>query len=253
DDLESVARELAQTKLDLQMARLDRGGADESRAQAEELRDEVRRLKVDRQRLEDSLSQIQQEKKSSLQRLESELAELKLKGLRELKDQRHEDEQKLALWKSQITEQLTKKVRRLNEQKSKSWITRPLSKDMIFEWETDLGLIFRQAILNETAPAREETGTGITKVTGVTQATAVTQGVAKSKRKKANVDLHRWALVGTALLVFAALVTILSSYLNIGHRQIASQPPAPAATPAPQTQSPALNAPPARKTRGSQR
>ncbi len=151
-DVEKMGRELAELKLQLQMARLDKGAGEDLRKETDVLRAEVNKLSMEKKKLKDSFNQVDVDKKNYRKQLENELAELKLKSLRELKEQREEDQRKLAEWKRAAVKHLGADVHVLNAQKVKAWITRPLSKDMMLEWEADLNEIFRKQLLGEQEP-----------------------------------------------------------------------------------------------------
>jgi len=146
---ERTARELAELKLQLQMARLEKDSGEDLRKELAAAQEEVARLTAEKQKLKESFNHFEGDKKNFKKQLENEVAELKLKALRELKEQHQEDVRKFETWKNDAVAALTAGLRALSDQKVKSWNTRPLSKDMIFEWEGDLNHLFRRVLLNE--------------------------------------------------------------------------------------------------------
>lgn len=146
---EQISRELADLKLQLQMARLDKNSGDELRKELNGAREELARLTAENQRLKESFRHVDGDKKNFKKQMENEVADLKLRALRDLKEQREEDAKRFEHWKSEALTRLTSGIRSLSDLRVKTWATRPLSKDMIFEWEGDLNALFRKVMVVE--------------------------------------------------------------------------------------------------------
>lgn len=222
DELEKVSRELADLKLQLQMAKLEKDTNEELRKEVLTMKNEIDRLGSEKQKLAESFNMVDSDKKTYKRKFENEVADLKLKALREMKEMREEDQRKFENWKAEIVTKLAGEIRTLSDQKVKSWVTRPLSKDMIFEWEADLNQMFRKVLLTEKAgeapPVRRGSVTNIPipkdTVTAVDENTvnrAPKEGHKSSgKRTKARpAAVEPWARYTMGGLVFAAALIAL--------------------------------------------
>lgn len=183
NDLETVSRELADLKLQLQMAKLEKDTGEELRKEVSNMKNEIERLGTEKQKLADSFQMVDSDKKTYKKKFENEVADLKLKALRELKEQREEDQRKFEHWKSDLVAKLSGEVRTLSDQKVKTWATRPISKDMIFEWEADLNQMFRRAVLNDNAGASPVRRGSVTNV-------PIPQPIPKPEKKEEVTGVH---------------------------------------------------------------
>jgi hypothetical protein len=146
EEIEGMRREIADLKLRLQTGKGGDGSSEASR-QLSLAREELRKLNDLCRKLTDTIARLEHEKQLCRQDLEQEIADLKLKALRELKEQRENELRKFEIWKGEAVLALNESVRRLTQFKAKSWTTRPPSREMIFEWEADLNQILRRVIL----------------------------------------------------------------------------------------------------------
>lgn len=85
EDAQKVGRELADLRLQLQMARLEKNSADELTQQLDNLRDEVTRVHHQKEMWDDSLRQMENEKQKIREEVEQELTQFKTNALIELK------------------------------------------------------------------------------------------------------------------------------------------------------------------------
>lgn len=159
EELAKLSKEVAELKLSLQMGRLDKNAEDALHRQSQQLREEIRQLTQEKDQLAASIRRNEQDLEKRRANFEKELAELREAMVAENK---RFDEEKTAkinqseTWKADAVTELTHKVKELSAKKAKAWITRPISQDMIFEWEADLNILFRRIILNEDIPDAPE-------------------------------------------------------------------------------------------------
>ncbi len=139
-------REIADLKLQLQMARLERGSGDDLRSELAKAKEEIAHLKAEREKLKESFAHFDGDKKAYRTQLENEVAELKLRSLRELKDQRDEDQRKFENWKSETASHLTNATKSLVEQRAKLWNQRPFTREMVSELSTETSSLIRKAL-----------------------------------------------------------------------------------------------------------
>ena len=159
EELAKLSREVAELKLSLQMGRLDKNAEDALHRQAQQLREEIRGLNQEKDQLASSIRRNEQDLEKRRANFDKELAELRESMVAESKRQDEEKTAKIShsdSWKSEAVAELTRKVKELSAKKAKAWVTRPISQDMIFEWEADLNLLFRRIILDEDIPDAPE-------------------------------------------------------------------------------------------------
>lgn len=156
DELAKLRRELAEIKLQLQMGRLDKESEDEAHRQLSRIRSEIQELRDQKIRLERTLRQMESNRQTQLGALEKELAERKEAALTQLKNLMDHEMSKLAEWKVKVMADIRVDVQALSQSKSRSWVTRPLSKDMILEWEADIQAVIRKAMLGEVVGGEAE-------------------------------------------------------------------------------------------------
>jgi hypothetical protein len=252
EEYERMHRELADLKLQMQMARLEKSSDEDLRKELAAAKEEIARLKNEREKLKESFNHFDGDKKSFKAQLENEVAELKLKSLRELKEQREADTRKFEKWKSETAANLASAARTLADQKAKTWNQRPFSKELAHEWDTEISAIFRRVILSESkkreenAPPPVQTASNVKVPIGLppketTQTNAHKSSPAphaeRRKRPRQSNDgpWQRIAVGGFILALFMAVAWYASIYLKRdGARTMASQmvetapPPPPA-------------------------
>ncbi|MGE3680696.1 MAG: FHA domain-containing protein [Bdellovibrionales bacterium] len=144
EELAAVSRELAELKLQLQMGRMEKETDDQSQ--------QIKELRADNEKLVEHVHQLEREKSSHRKVLETEIAELKLKALRDLKDLKDEEARKFATWKVNLVSDLTRNLRDLSLRKGKAWDGRAVDRDLMMEWEAEMNHFFRRWILDEHEP-----------------------------------------------------------------------------------------------------
>jgi pSer/pThr/pTyr-binding forkhead associated (FHA) protein len=149
EDLARMRRELAELKLQLQMGRLDKDAEDEAHRQLSLMRAEINNLTEQKTRLERSMQKMDQLRQSQLSAVDNEINERKTSAMNQLKNLMDHEMSKLAEWKMQVMTELRRDIHVLSQTKAKAWVTRPLSTDMILEWEADLQALLRRLILGE--------------------------------------------------------------------------------------------------------
>lgn len=238
EEFERMHRELADLKLQMQMARLEKDTSVDLRKELAAVKEEVARLKAEREKLKESFNHFDGDKKNFKMQLENEVAELKLKALRELKEQREEDSRKFEKWKSEAAGQLTTASRGLAEQKGKAWGQRPFSKDMLLEFDSELASIVRRVILKETSAPSSALPKNTEASSTSTPKPPPPPIIERRKRPRASNDgpWQRIAVGGFVLALFMAVAFYASAYLKRdGARTMASQietaPPPPVAAP----------------------
>jgi hypothetical protein len=245
EEYERMHRELADLKLQMQMARLEKSSDEDLRKELAAAKEEIARLKAEKEKLKESFNHFDGDKKTFKAQLENEVAELKLKSLRELKEQREEDTRKFEKWKSEAAANLASASRTLADQKAKTWNQRPFSKELAHEWDSEISAIFKRVILNN-APPPVQTASNLKVPIGlppkeITQTNAQKAAHAphpeRRKRPRQSNDgpWQRIAVGGFILALFMAVAWYASIYLKRdGARTMASQmvetapPPPPA-------------------------
>lgn len=254
-DVDKMNRELADLKLQLQMAKLDRETIDDLKKETQSLKEELQKALEDKKKYKESAQNADGDKKNYRKQFETELNELKLKALREQKDQREEDQRKFEQWKQEAVGRLAAAVNELGHSKERAWITRPLSRDMMLEWAGDTNDLFREHLLGEkplpkvpeATMARHETAANKVPshtATGVRPAPKATR---QSRRKKQESVFSRFAIFGViGLVVLAAGFFLFKPKRRLleGSRASASQSAPAEAPPAEQLQAPQPPQPP---------
>ncbi len=133
-EADALSRELAELRLHLQMASLEKNSNHELTQQLQNLKEEIKSSQEQKQKWSEGLRIAELEKQQLRKTLEAE---------------RSNDMQKLQVWKKNSVGELAKQVRVLSAGQVKRWATRPLSQDMIFEWEGELTSIFRRVLLGD--------------------------------------------------------------------------------------------------------
>lgn len=250
EELAKVSRELAELKLQLQMGRLEKSSTEELRKEINGLREELRQLGEQRDKTADAIKRLDNERHKKISAVEAEIVDMKLKAERDIRDMRDSQGRKLGHWKVDAVAELNRRVHAINKQKQKSWATRPLSQDMIFEWESEMNLMFRRVLLEELAhgdSAPENTHTAISKpdvaeppalvvAKSTTSASAAntsasTSATSTSARRKSKVRItadpfaNRTVMIGAAIVCLLALGWLVKPYIGRSAvRNIASQP-----------------------------
>lgn len=219
-ELEKISRDLADLKLQLQMAKLDKLSGDEFRKQVDGYQEEIARLKGEKQSLQHSVQQVDQEKRDYKRQLDEEVAELKLKNLREMKDQRDKDRAAFEDWKKEAYQSMAKALRDLIEVKARS--SRQFSRDMILEWIEDFEHCAKRILVRPPVPSEESLSTK-------SAAHSTKAGERRSKRRhrsRSSADMwNKVALVSCGLGIFMAICWMFSSYVKTGtgQRAVASK------------------------------
>lgn len=162
DELAKIRRELAELKLQLQMGRLDKESEDEAHRHLSMIRNEMQTLQDQKAKLERAMKQMDSQRQSQLDALEKELTERKNASMTQLKNIMDHEMSKLAAWKMQVIGDIRRDIHTISQAKARAWITRPLSQDMILEWESDIQNLMRRVLLGEkieteSAPAEHAT------------------------------------------------------------------------------------------------
>ncbi len=239
EDLERMHRELADLKLQVQMATLEKDSGEDLRVELKKAKDDVVRLRAEREKLKESFTHFDGDKKNFKLQLENEVAELKLKGLRDLKEQREEDTRKFEKWKSETAVQLASNIRMVAEQRLKVWNQRPFTKEMMQELDAEQSTLIRRVILGVT-----HTSTNVPVPPAVSSVKIpVVPGTPQVERRKkprpsskgGDGPWQKIAVGGFVLALFMAVAFFASTYMKSGGtRSMASQmetapPQAPAA------------------------
>jgi len=153
DELAKIRRELAELKLQLQMGRLDKESEDEAHRQLSLMRNEVNGLNEQKVKLERNIKQMESQRHSQLAAVENEINERKTSAMNQLKNLMDHEMSKLADWKMQVMSELRRDIHGISQAKAKAWVTRPLSNDMILEWEAEIQSHLRKVLLGEKAEA----------------------------------------------------------------------------------------------------
>lgn len=153
DELAKIRREVAELKFQLQMGRLDKTSEDEAHRQLSLMRHELSGLQDQKSRLDRNIKQMEQQRQSQLAAVEKEISERKTSAMNQLKNLMDHEMSKLADWKMQVMGDIRRDIHSLSQNKAKLWITRPLSQDMILEWESELQALLRKALLGEKIEA----------------------------------------------------------------------------------------------------
>lgn len=149
EELAEVSRDLAELRLQLQMGRLEKTSDEEFRKQLHALREEIRQFTDQREKLQKSVDALDSERTNRLRLIDEEI-EKKLKASEsELQEMRDNAGRKMGHWKVDMVAELSTRVRALLEAKSKVWISRPMSQDMVSELNSELNVVFRQILLQE--------------------------------------------------------------------------------------------------------
>lgn len=153
DELAKIRRELAELKLQLQMGRLDKESEDEAHRHLSVVRNEMQNLQDQRAKLERTLKQMESLRQTQIDAVEKEINERKAQSMTQLKSLMDHEMSKLADWKMQVMGEIRRDIHAISETKARLWVTRPLSKDMILEWEADIQALLRKVLLGEKADA----------------------------------------------------------------------------------------------------
>lgn len=159
DELAKIRRELAELKLQLQMGRLDKESEDEAHRQLSVMRNELHGLNEQKVKLERAMQKMDQQRQSQMAAVDNEINERKATAMTQLKNLMDHEMSKLADWKMQVMSELRRDIHKISEVKAKTWVTRPLSNDMILEWEADIQALLRKVMLGEKAEGPKDLDT----------------------------------------------------------------------------------------------
>jgi len=145
--------------------------AEKSDHQLAELAAENKRLRHERSQLAESLKQAEYEKEAVRKEMkkaasadasgrldaerkahEKEIAEIKAKAFKEMNAVMLTESQKAESWKAEVVTKFTKSVQKMSLDKVRQWATRPLSQEMLAEWEADVVHVARRVVLNIDEP-----------------------------------------------------------------------------------------------------
>ena len=150
-ELETLARELASLRLQLQMARLEKSSNQELANQLENLKVEIKSNQDQKQKWTETLQQMEVERQQQRKSREMELKDLKTRLEKEACEERERAAHLLETAKRDYVGEMARQMRAVSSVLVKRWATRPLSQDMIFEWEGELIAIFRKVLLGDGA------------------------------------------------------------------------------------------------------
>lgn len=253
-ELADVSRELAELKLQLQMVQLEKNSSEEIRKQIHSLREEARQLDEQKKRVQHDIAKYQKVDEERRRAVESEIFTMREKAERELRELRDNQGRKLGHWKVDAVAELNNQVHLLTQAKAKAWVTRPLSQDMIFEWESDLNLLFRRVLLNEegyVVPPAPSPGPSASRAPSARAVAAEPEKTSRSQisvvtglsQISAVITWPRWnATYAYAALAFVILIGGLFFVLHRSggtSRTAASLPGSPAAAPVATSPAPA--------------
>ena len=152
--IEALSHELADLKAQIQRSK---SVDEETGRQLAKVRQELLLAQEQNQKMAETVGRIDKEKQSERENLENEVAELKLKALRDLKDQRDYQRRQITTWKDQSLVEVSRQIRQLSRTKTKTWVNRPLSQEQILDWEADVNQIVRRVLLDEASERAEVT------------------------------------------------------------------------------------------------
>ncbi len=150
DELAGLRRELAELRLQLQIGRLDKESEDEAHRNLSKIRNEILSLQDTKAKLERNLKQMEQQREAKLKAVEKEIAERKTSAMNQLKNLLDHEMSKLAEWKMKVMAEIRREIHNISQSKARIWVTRPLSQDMILEWEADIQALMRRVLLGES-------------------------------------------------------------------------------------------------------
>lgn len=183
EELGKVRRELAELRLQLQMGQLEKVSSEELRRQVNALREELRALGEQRTRAEESLSKASSDRNSLIRNTADQVAEMKRLAALEIEEDRTRQEQQFESWRHRLLSDLNAETQRLMQSKIQAWKTRPVSKEMLNQWQDELIRLFENVVSGEGVKHE-----AVTTSTSVPSDEELSQSViiprAKKKRKQ---------------------------------------------------------------------
>jgi hypothetical protein len=132
EELEKLARDLADIRRHLQMAKMERKSDADMTTQLNRLRDELKSIQEQRSKVNERIQQLESERHQLRQEHENYIRESQIRSVGEKKE-------------SMLI--FARHLRGLSSKLVKRWTTRPLSQDMIFEWESETLEIFKDVAM----------------------------------------------------------------------------------------------------------
>ena len=149
-EIARAGRELAELKLQLQMARLDKGAGEDVRRKLLAVREEVAAAEGRREQIKREIHRLQEQRQMALSQTRAEVAAKLEAAERDISEMRDRAGRRLGHWKVDVISQLERGLREMTEAKARAWVTRPLSRDMILEWAGELDQLIRSVVLEDT-------------------------------------------------------------------------------------------------------
>jgi hypothetical protein len=207
---------------------------------------------------------------------ENEIADIKAKTFKEVNAMLLEETQKMGAWKHEALNEMTRLMAKLSLNKVRVWATRPLSQEMIEEWEADVIQTFHRVMMNDpeaqsipTARHKAEAMTATKSNTARLHAvqtppddhperdreTDEAKEARRTRRRKARAAAKAWrslAMTSAIVLLLAAGVWLGTTYFRQhGSRGLSSLAQTPPQLPSVSTSHPRFEPKMGKKFRGS--
>ena len=150
-ELAATARELAEVRLQLQMARMEKESVDEIKKYREKLQEQVKALEVHKSQLVQEKSEWEVDKVTFRKNLDIELADLRFKTQKELKQTIEAETKKFESWRKECVDEMSQMTVLLMGRKARPLVGKTISAAQVKELEQDVVKILRRVLLNETA------------------------------------------------------------------------------------------------------
>jgi pSer/pThr/pTyr-binding forkhead associated (FHA) protein len=187
DELAKLSRDLAEVRLQLQMARLEKTSSEDLRRQVQTLRDELKKLN-------DEKDQAILKREEILLDAKNEANEIKRRVESEVHTLRDSQNRKMEHWKLDALVEMGRQLHAVLEIKAKSWANREVHLDMLLDLENDITSVFRRVVMQEPGAVTET-------VSVDTKGKNKSTGKAESPARKSKTRKHKWAAPVAALVV----------------------------------------------------
>jgi hypothetical protein len=149
-ELANVSRELAELKLQLQMARLEKDAVEEIKKYRERLQEQIKELEVSKNQMHHDMAEWDKDKVTFRKNLEKELADMRLQTHKDLRNATEVETKKFEAWRRGCVDEMTQLVVLLMGRKVKPLVGKTISPSQVKKLERDVTLIMRRVLLNET-------------------------------------------------------------------------------------------------------
>lgn len=151
-ELAKFSRELADLRLQIQMARLEKDGVEEIKKYRETVQEQIQGLEVKKSQMLHEMAEWEKDKVIFRKRLDMELAELRAKTEKELKKSVEDGKRSFEEWRVGRVEQIGQAMTVLMDRLILPLVGKPFAASQFRRLEKEFSQIVRDVLLNQVSP-----------------------------------------------------------------------------------------------------